>query len=785
MKIATILASFPVFQLTSRVMHQTPRRPTAIERMLIRLSSEHAASTEIGQMSIGRIFSEMLCVPDAAILVAPCLEELVVLDVLTTEESSPDLQTVSLSNFSLTQRGREMLARGQLPGTPTEAVVSHVYNPIGNIAWPGSKRTPVLTSEPLVAHADAELFAVIEPGPAVRASLPRESFAWLSPQTEIDSVECIVEGAKWRELKLEVEVDTAGALRVTAPADTAAEAWLRQLDGDQVWASFLADALGADDEAPSAALLSARKVLPVRELHSVIRDGSRAAVQVTSSSLLPEDAMPATGTIQLVLEPGGLTGAIEWNEKADGARVRLDVVPVAGFVSWWLPGRDKAPVVWTLGRVPLTCAGSQHLTTLAIESDEASALAHGLPLVSALAEALRRSGDPFALALLARLEPVESVLDEAFERFTGLKPNVLVDRANAFRLRVEAITGARTLPAQWEARMRPALTASVHALPTELSERAIADALGAVKSAGVRNAADLQATVVSLAAPPANLAELRTLRNVVGAELQLPARFLSREIAREVVNEAFSVKAFAGGPSQLEQLCSVARAILDSLGAEMKADPRKLAGDDALQATLRTIGRRTLELLAKWRTAANEVRASFADVETLAGTTFDLVSTRLSDYQAYVARITEIDTGPGRPVVIDTNALVDFPELLICLGRDELPVLPKRVLDELDRKKSDPACGDAVAAAIRAIHDAGSRVRYVEGDMTLLPRDYRSSSDNLILSVAMKLRLRDPLLVTGDVNLHNKARAQNLRVRTAKGFIDERTPRAPSSRTPK
>ena len=71
MKIASIPASFPVFRVSSRVTYQTPRRPTAIERMLLRLCTEFPPTSDVGRMSVGDIFVDVLCVPDAGILVDP------------------------------------------------------------------------------------------------------------------------------------------------------------------------------------------------------------------------------------------------------------------------------------------------------------------------------------------------------------------------------------------------------------------------------------------------------------------------------------------------------------------------------------------------------------------------------------------------------------------------------------------------------------------------------------------------------------------------------------------
>ena len=97
-----------------------------------------------------------------------------------------------------------------------------------------------------------------------------------------------------------------------------------------------------------------------------------------------------------------------------------------------------------------------------------------------------------------------------------------------------------------------------------------------------------------------------------------------------------------------------------------------------------------------------------------------------------------------------------------------MPVIPRRVLEELDglKESSDDQRAQAARAAIRAIEAAGSRVRFESEALDLLPPDWDRSSDNKILSVAMYLRLSAVLLVTGDINFRNKARAEDISAQT-------------------
>jgi rRNA-processing protein FCF1 len=129
--------------------------------------------------------------------------------------------------------------------------------------------------------------------------------------------------------------------------------------------------------------------------------------------------------------------------------------------------------------------------------------------------------------------------------------------------------------------------------------------------------------------------------------------------------------------------------------------------------------------------------------------------------------------------VFDTSALIRDPSLTGRLGRDQLVIVTKRVLEELDDLKRDESLRSAVTKASRYLRDhPRDCIRFVDGDPDLLPLDYRSGGthrvkgDNLILSVAMKYNAYDPILVTNDNNLSLKAHAQNIRALTTTEFHD-------------
>jgi rRNA-processing protein FCF1 len=113
--------------------------------------------------------------------------------------------------------------------------------------------------------------------------------------------------------------------------------------------------------------------------------------------------------------------------------------------------------------------------------------------------------------------------------------------------------------------------------------------------------------------------------------------------------------------------------------------------------------------------------------------------------------------------VLDTSALIDSPDLLKFIKPEELVVVSKRVIDELDDKKRDENLRPSIAKATRGLQEFPSRqMHFCDGDMSVLSADYRMKGDNLILSVAVKYRQHNPILITNDKNLTLKARAEGI-----------------------
>ena len=119
--------------------------------------------------------------------------------------------------------------------------------------------------------------------------------------------------------------------------------------------------------------------------------------------------------------------------------------------------------------------------------------------------------------------------------------------------------------------------------------------------------------------------------------------------------------------------------------------------------------------------------------------------------------------------VVDTNVFVHFPEIMDYIGREDRIILSLKVLEELDKLKVTLDGKDKrnVKKAIKEINYKirmkSKTFRMESADTRLLPEEFdKTNPDNLILSVALKYRDRNPFLITNDINFQNRAASMGL-----------------------
>jgi rRNA-processing protein FCF1/energy-coupling factor transporter ATP-binding protein EcfA2 len=126
--------------------------------------------------------------------------------------------------------------------------------------------------------------------------------------------------------------------------------------------------------------------------------------------------------------------------------------------------------------------------------------------------------------------------------------------------------------------------------------------------------------------------------------------------------------------------------------------------------------------------------------------------------------------------VIDTNVFVNCPEVIAKIDYKYPVILSAKVIDELDRLKIklDDAGKSNVQKALRSINQSMDNrdVKMVLADVSLLPDDFdKRSPDNMILTVALKFKDENPILLTSDIGLQVKAKGLGLTTISLKEFL--------------
>ncbi|MEI0509557.1 PIN domain-containing protein [Brachyspira intermedia] len=130
-EISSISFSKPYIKYNSIVYHFTSRKSTAIEWVILELINRYHNDNEYNSISIKTILENMLFIPDSDILVLPSLIELINLNAIESDlyiDENTSLSSISLSQIRLTDSGKELQAKGLIPGKEADDIVSFIYD---------------------------------------------------------------------------------------------------------------------------------------------------------------------------------------------------------------------------------------------------------------------------------------------------------------------------------------------------------------------------------------------------------------------------------------------------------------------------------------------------------------------------------------------------------------------------------------------------------------------------------------------------------------------------------
>lgn len=126
--------------------------------------------------------------------------------------------------------------------------------------------------------------------------------------------------------------------------------------------------------------------------------------------------------------------------------------------------------------------------------------------------------------------------------------------------------------------------------------------------------------------------------------------------------------------------------------------------------------------------------------------------------------------------IIDTNVFIDCPDIINKISKSDKIVLSAKVVDELDAAKVrlDEEGKQNASRALRLINLLlkPRKIQMVCAEPSLLPEDFnKKSPDNLILSVALKLKAENPVMLTSDNGLQIKAKGLGIKTQSLDPFL--------------
>ncbi len=127
--------------------------------------------------------------------------------------------------------------------------------------------------------------------------------------------------------------------------------------------------------------------------------------------------------------------------------------------------------------------------------------------------------------------------------------------------------------------------------------------------------------------------------------------------------------------------------------------------------------------------------------------------------------------------IIDTNTFVDCPQIISKISKDCTIVLSAKVIDELDKLKItlDAKGKDSVQKALKNINMETDKrdIQFEVANTRLLPKDFDyRSPDNMILSVALKYKGMNPIMLTSDNGLQVKCKIVGISTISTKDFLN-------------
>ena len=166
---------------------------------------------------------------------------------------------------------------------------------------------------------------------------------------------------------------------------------------------------------------------------------------------------------------------------------------------------------------------------------------------------------------------------------------------------------------------------------------------------------------------------------------------------------------------------------------------------------------------------------SFNEKKTLSSGSISLSVVGKLDPSKFERKRKELVSGKENIYIIDTNVFVNCPDIINKIGHQYKTIVPSTVLEELDKLKlkesiDKKSLNEAAKNISRAFTNHFSKME--EGNVNLLPSGFdKTNPDCLILSVALKYKEENPILLSSDNILLTRAKGLGITTITLRDFL--------------
>ena len=145
------------------------------------------------------------------------------------------------------------------------------------------------------------------------------------------------------------------------------------------------------------------------------------------------------------------------------------------------------------------------------------------------------------------------------------------------------------------------------------------------------------------------------------------------------------------------------------------------------------------------------------------------------DLSKFEPKKKELSSDKKNYYIIDTNVFVDCPDVISKIDKKYPIILSAKVTDELDKMKiklNDERKRNAEKALRNLNNETLHDIIYEFADTTLLPDDFdKRSPDNMIVSVALKYKGNNPIMLTSDNGLQLKCKILGISTISLKNLL--------------